>query len=93
LGIEYDLQDGVGIRSSAQVRGNFSISESGQVSVYAEVFHGEKFISYDYNGNVRFTVDGKETYIPLAMNNESAFGSSLYSPMGNGYYNLPQRAQ
>ncbi len=89
LGIEYDLQDGVGIRSSAQVQGYFSISQSGQVSVYAEVFHGEKNIPYTYNGNVRFTVNGKQTFIPLSLNGESSIYHSLYSPIGFANYGLP----
>lgn len=90
MGIKYDLQDGVGIRFSAQVRGNFSISNSGQVIVYAEVFHGEKNIFYKYNGNVRFRVDGKETYVLLTRNGELFYYNSLYNPIGFGYYNLPQ---
>ena len=89
LEIEYDLQDGVGIRSSAQVQGYFSISQYGQVSVYAEVFHGEKNIPYTYNGNVRFTVNGKQTFIPLSLNGESSIYNSLYSPIGFANYGLP----
>lgn len=89
LGIEYDLQDGVGIRSSAQVQGYFSISQSGQVSVYAEVFHGENYIPYTYNGNVRFTVNGEQTYVALTLNGESSLNYSLYSPIGFANYGLP----
>ena len=89
LGIKYDLQDGVGIRSSAQVRGNFSINSSGRVTIYVEVFHGENNISYSYIGNVRFSSNGSESFIPLSFNEESFVMSSLYDPIGFAYYNLP----
>ena len=91
IGFRYDLQDGVGIRSSAQVNGRFSISDDGEVSVYAQVFHAEKNINYEYKGVVRFRVYGKETMVRLNVNPElDNIYRSIYKPIGYARYNIPR---
>ena len=91
IGLRYDLQDGVGIRSSAQVNGRFSINDNGEVLVYSEVFHAEKNINYEYKGVVRFRVNGGETIVPLNVNSEvDNIYNSVYKPLGYARYNLPR---
>ena len=93
LQLEYNLNDGVGIRSSAAVSG-FISNKNGQVTVGAQVLHGEKFIDYNYTATVRIRSGEDELgFLSLSRSNsESALYGSIYNYLGSASFNIPSNS-
>jgi hypothetical protein len=88
--LKYDINDGVGIRSSAAASGYISYRNS-QITVSAQVLHGEKFIDYKYVANVRLRYDGNELFYSLQPNRtEARIIDPIYNYIGSATFSVPQ---
>lgn len=88
--LKYNLNDGVGVRSSAATTGYISY-KGNEVTVSASVLHAKKFIDYNYVANARLRVDGKEIgFYSLQRGPETVITNSINNYIGNTTFGVPK---
>jgi hypothetical protein len=88
--LRYNLNDGVGVRSSAATTGYISY-KGNKVRVSASVLHAEKFIDYNYVANARLRVNGKEIgFYSLQRGPEPVIINPIYNYIGSTTFSVPQ---
>jgi hypothetical protein len=88
--VKYDLQDGVGIRTSALVQGYFSVDKYGRTRVSASVYSPEKNISINYVANVRLRNGDNLIGEYFLQPTGDYIRSSMYNYLGSANFTIPE---